>query len=262
MANKVIILGSGSSSGVPSLSSEPGGNWGDCDPANPRNRRTRPSIYIEYKGQKILVDTSTDLRQQYLDNGLTGLDAVILTHAHADHISGIDDLRKVFAAQGRQTIPVYATIETFKGVKGTYNYLFEQNPKMVIYPKVLDEHIVTDDFAINGCMVNIMHQPHGIILALGLRFGSFAYSTAFQDLPEQILEKLAGIELWIVDCLSIHKNPLTHSHLEKTLEYIERIKPKKAVLTHMGGGIDYEAVKKHLPPHVEPGYDGMVLQFD
>jgi phosphoribosyl 1,2-cyclic phosphate phosphodiesterase len=258
--NKVIILGSGNSVGTPAMGTTPGGDWGTCDPSNLRNRRLRASIYVEYQGLRILVDTSSDLREQYLTNGLTGIDAVILTHAHADHISGIDNLRQVYFAQDRKPIPVYATQETFHGVQGTFGYLFRSNT-LDLYPKALEAHVVDGDFSIGDVQIQVMKQPHGTIESLGLRFGNFAYSTDFKTLEEGTLHRLRGLDIWIVDCLDIEKEHPTHSSLPQTLRYIQEIQPKQAFLTHMSRRVDYEHLKGLVPPGVQPAYDGLTLVF-
>ncbi len=263
MSNKVIILGCGGSSGVPTMWHSPDGMWGDCDPVEPRNRRTRSSIYIEYNNSRILVDASPDLRHQYLANKLTGIDAVILTHEHSDHVSGIHDLRAIFIAQGKKPIPVYATEKTFVGVRGTYDYLFKLQSPQTIYPQVLQQNIVQDNFTINGNNIHVFDQPHGDTTSLGIRIDNFAYSTDFNKLTDDLLDKLHNLDLWIVDCVSIDRNLPTHSNLYQTMEYVALLKPKKTILTHMGWFIDYNKVKKLLPSDgsVEPAYDGMTITF-
>lgn len=260
-SNKVIILGCGSSSGVPYLGPNGMPNWGVCDPKLPENYRTRPSIYVIYEGLRLLIDVSPDFRQQYLSNQLPGIDAVILTHAHADHIAGIDDLRQIYFVQGKQPIPLYATEETLDKVKGTFGYLFSSKNALEIYPKVLEPHVITGDFLLQGHPVQVLPQPHGPITSLGLRFGNFAYSTDFSHLEEDTLARLTGLDLWIVDCITFDQPRPTHSHLFQTLDYIEKVQPRRAILTHMGKLIDFKKIQKHLPPHVKPAYDGLVCEF-
>ena len=258
--NKAIILGCGNSTGVPAMGACPGGDWGKCDPKNPRNKRLRASIYLEYQGLRLLVDTSSDLREQYLANGLTGIDAVILTHAHADHISGIDNLRQLYFSQGKHPIPVYATRETFQDVQGTFGYLFHSHA-LDIYPKALEARVINGPFSIGDVQIQVMRQPHGSVESLGLRFGNLAYSTDFKTLDATSLNQLRDLDVWIVDCLNIEEEHPTHSHFAQTLEYIQEIQPQQAYLTHMSRRIDYDHLKGLLPPGIQPAYDGLTILF-
>ena len=261
--NKITILGCGGSAGVPTIGSNPNGMWGECNPDEKYNTRTRSSIFIEYEGTKILIDASPDLRHQYLTNKLSGIDAVILTHEHSDHVSGIHDLRAVFMAQDKKKIPIYANAKTFKDVRGTYDYLFAEQSNTTIYPKVLEQNIIDGDFLINNKKIQIFEQPHGYTTSLGIRIDNFAYSTDFHVLPDNILNRLQGLDLWIVDCVAIDRDLPTHSNLIQTMKYINLLKPKKSILTHMGYLVDYNKIKALLPDDgsIEPAYDGMILDF-
>jgi phosphoribosyl 1,2-cyclic phosphate phosphodiesterase len=251
---KVRILGCGSSGGVPLL----GGKWGECDPAEPRNRRRRVSILIEHEGSSILVDTSPDLREQLLDAGTRRLDAVLFTHAHADHLHGIDDLRG-FNRLMQRPIPVYASADTLADIGRRFDYVFTPiAPGGSFYKPTLIPHAIDGPFELAGLRIVPFEQDHGFSKTLGFRIGGLAYSTDVVDLDDAAFAILSGVELWIVDCLRYDPHP-THSHLAKTLSWIARVKPQRAVLTHMDVDLDYATLSRALPPGVEPGYDGLLM---
>jgi phosphoribosyl 1,2-cyclic phosphate phosphodiesterase len=255
---RVTMLGCGPSWGVPPI----GGNWGACDPANPRNRRRRCSVMVEEGSARILVDASPDLREQLLDAGVSALDAVLLTHAHADHLHGIDDLRMVNKLMGR-ALPLYADAEAMAEVEQRFGYIFAPiNPaaRASFYKPALERRIIDGPFTVAGVAVTPFAQDHGFSTTLGFRFGRFAYSTDVIELDEAAFAAVAGVDLWIVDC--IRREPhVTHSHLEKTLAWIARVKPKRAVLTHMDESLDYATLRAALPAGVEPGYDGLTIEL-
>jgi phosphoribosyl 1,2-cyclic phosphate phosphodiesterase len=253
---KVRILGCGSSGGVPLA----GGKWGQCDPNEPRNRRRRVSALIEHGKSTILLDTSPDLREQLLDAGTQRLDAVLFTHAHADHLHGIDDLRG-FNRLMHQAIPVYAHPRTLAEIEGRFGYVFTPiEPGGSFYKPTLTPHVIDGPFELGGLTVTPFEQDHGFSKTLGFRIGAMAYSTDVVGLDDAAFEILAGLELWVVDCLRYEPHP-THSHLAKTLSWIERVKPRRAVLTHMDIDLDYETLRRQLPAGVEPGYDGLVVEL-
>ena len=256
--NKLIILGCGPSAGVPSLS----GYWGDCDPHNPYNWRTRTSAYGEVNGVRFLIDTSPDLRLQMLNNHVGDLDAVFFTHTHADHTHGIDDLKSIYFHRQRKKIPIYGTHAVLNALQDRFSYLFQEGHP--IYPPVLEPRPFAepfDDIFLGSLTVQAFQQIHGEgERSTGFRMGKMAYSTDFSDLPDASLDVLRDLDLWIVDCLSMDQRP-THMSLEGALRWIERVKPKKAILTHMNQTLDYESVLKRLPESVKPAYDGMVLYF-
>jgi phosphoribosyl 1,2-cyclic phosphate phosphodiesterase len=255
---KVTILGCGPSWGVPRI----GGDWGTCDPANPKNRRRRASVLVEEGGSIVLVDTSPDLREQLLDAGVRGLDAVLYTHAHADHLHGIDDLRMVNRLI-RKPLPVYATAQTLAQIRERFGYVFGPVPdpaKVGFYKPVLEPHEIDGPFTAAGLVVTPVMQDHGFSQTLGFRIGRFAYSTDVIRMDEPALATLAGIELWIVDCLRREPH-VTHSHLENTLDWIAKVRPRRAILTHMEESLDYEELRRSLPDGVEPGYDGLVAEI-
>lgn len=255
---KVTVLGCGTSGGVPQV----GLGWGDCDPAEPRNRRRRASILVEEAGTSILIDTSPDCREQLLDANVTHLDAILYTHAHADHCHGIDDLRWLCHAMGSE-IPVYSDVETISALKHRFEYCFTPlDPKAgrYFYKPVLTPHIVNDNFYINDLKVIPFIQDHGHSISLGFRIGKFAYSTDVVELSDDAFHILHGIDTWIVDALQPGEHP-THAHLDKTLRWINRVRPRHSVITHMNTRMDYQTLKDELPASVEPAYDGMVLEF-
>lgn len=253
---KITMLGCGPSTGVPAI----GPDWGDCDPGEPRNRRRRASLLIECRGKTVLIDTSPDLREQLLDAGVRRLDAVVLTHSHADHLHGIDDLRAVNRAMG-EAIPLFADARTLAEVHQRFGYTFEPIPAGgMFYKPTLVPHTIAGPFVAAGISIVPFAQDHGFSTTLGFRFGAIGYSTDVNELDDAAFAALAGIDVWIVDCLRYTAHP-THSHLAKTLVWIDRIKPRRAILTHMDRPLDYRELMARLPPGVEPGYDGLTIEL-
>ena len=261
--SKVIILGCGGSSGVPSLSyAYPQGDWGVCDPANPKNFRTRSSIYVEYQGMHLLVDTSPEMRLQFISNKIPAIDAVIYTHHHADHTSGIDELRSLYFSGFQKRVPIYTDPLIMETLQVDFSYLFVDKQEAMIYPQVVEPYPFTDTVSIGAAEIQAFHQGHGHSISIGLRFGSLAYSTDFNELDSHALQVLKGVDTWIVDCAGRDGPRPTHCHLELSLEWIAKVNPRRAILTHMGKSLDYETLKKELPLGVEPAYDGMIIEFD
>lgn len=259
---RVTVLGCGGSGGVPLADGTPGGNWGDCDPANPRNRRRRCSLLVETRGRALLLDTSPDLRPQLLDAGVARLDAVLFTHAHADHLHGLDELRALANAGG--SIPAYIPRRDHADLTLRFGYAFASSqPPNKLYPPIYQDRPIEDGpFDLPGDLPAVAFaQGHGKAVSTGYRIGAMAYSTDAKTLDETAFAALEGVALWVVDCLRLRPHP-THSHLEQTLAWIERLRPQRAVLTHLNHTMDYEAVKKLCPPGVEPGYDGLVLELE
>ncbi len=252
---KVTILGCGSSMGVPLV----GDHWGDCDPVEPKNRRLRASILVEEGPTRLLVDTGPDLRQQLLTAGVTSVTAILYTHAHADHLHGIDDVRGLNLGMGT-TIDAYADAATLKIIRERFGYVFQALKGDYFYKPTLVPKTIDGPFEVGGMRIQPFEQDHGFSKTLGFRIGGIAYSTDVVNLDETAFGILAGVDLWIVDAFRIEPH-VTHTHLAKTLEWIERVKPKRAVLTHMSQWMDYRRLKATLPAHVEPAYDGMVLEY-
>jgi phosphoribosyl 1,2-cyclic phosphate phosphodiesterase len=261
MTLTVTILGCGSSGGVP----RPGTGWGVCDPKNPKNRRRRCSLLIERRNKdggctRVLVDTSPDLREQLLDANVDWLDAVLITHEHADHTHGIDDLRGLVLHR-RRRVDVYLDELTSDVIGKRFGYCFATPPGSN-YPPILNEHRLSAGHGVTiegeGGPITALPflQDHGDIPSLGFRFGGLAYSSDLVDLPDASVAALAGIDIWIVDALRYRPHP-SHFSLEQALAWIDRIKPKHAILTNMHTDLDYAELKSRLPPYVEPAYDGM-----
>jgi phosphoribosyl 1,2-cyclic phosphate phosphodiesterase len=253
---RVTILGCGASAGVPLI----GCNCPVCKSPNPKNKRLRSSILIEEGNDIILIDSSPDLRQQAISNNITQIDAVLFTHAHADHVGGIDELRS-FNYLTNKPLPVYTNKATLAELERRFDYAFiPEIPHAWYRPCLVPTQIKDyDEFEIGGLAIESFPQTHGKLISLGFKTGDFAYSTDTNDLSKDILTGLKGIKLWIVDCLRPVKAP-THSHLEQTLSWIEFVKPERAILTHMSHDFDYEELKNQLPPGVEPAYDTMVVE--
>ena len=262
---KVTILGCGGSGGVPLL----GPGWGDCNPDNPKNRRRRVSIAVRQRtaagDTTILVDTSPDLREQLIDAGVNWLDGVLYTHEHADHTHGIDDLRALYMSRQR-LIDVYVDEPTWRVLLMRFGYCFVTPPGSN-YPPIAKEHRIRpgEPVAIKGEGGSIIALPflqsHGDIQSLGFRFGGVAYSSDLVDLPPESVEALEGLDLWIVDALRDRPHP-SHFSVDQALSWIERLKPKRAILTNLHSDLDFEALKARLPPHVEPAYDGLQVTVD
>jgi len=250
---KVTILGCGTSAGVP----RPGLGWGACDPANPKNRRRRVSILVEEGDTRLIVDTSPDLREQLLAADVADLDAVLWTHDHADHTHGIDDLRSVFHARGGRPVPAYSDARTLAVLRQRFGYCFEGQGG---YPAICEAREISGPFRVGDIDIVPFEQQHGPITSLGFRFGDIAYSTDLNALSEEAFATLDGIRVWIVDALRYEPHP-THPHLDLTLEWIARVRPERAILTHMTWDMDYDTLRRELPDGVEPAFDGLVVRI-
>jgi phosphoribosyl 1,2-cyclic phosphate phosphodiesterase len=253
---KLTILGCGTSSGVPRI----GNDWGDCDPTDPRNRRTRASILIESETTRILVDTAPDLREQFLAADIIHLDAVLWTHDHADHCHGIDDLRQVFHHR-RTPVSGYARKETLGHLHRRFGYIFDGRDG---YPAVIEAGVLEDDMTLGDIRILSVDQPHGTIWSTGFRFEkdgrSISYSTDFHEFTPAMIDLFAGTDVWVVDALRERPHP-THTHLAQTLAAIASVRPGRAILTHMDQSMDYSALRGSLPDGVEPGHDGLIVEF-
>jgi phosphoribosyl 1,2-cyclic phosphate phosphodiesterase len=265
MTRTLTILGCGSSAGVP----RPALGWGRCDPNNPKNRRRRCSLLAERSSSegttRILIDTSPDLREQLIDACVDHIDAVFLTHEHADQTHGIDDLRSVVLHQ-RRRIPVYVNQSTAKDVMHRFSYCFISPPGSD-YPPILNQHSIEagESHAIEGkggpLTLSAFIMQHGNIPALGYRIGDAAYTPDVSDIPEQSWPSLQNLDLWIVDGLRYAPHP-SHFSVDDALSWIERFKPRRAVITNMHSDLDYEVLRQSLPPKVIPAYDGMRLELE
>ena len=266
MSLRLTILGCGSSGGVPRV----GQGWGACDPSNPKNRRRRCSALIERFGAggatTVLIDTSPDLREQLIEAGVKRLDGVLLSHPHADHTHGIDDLRPLCLIMGRR-IDVHMNEATSLIVRPAFSYVF-QTPDGSSYPPIATELRLTAGRSarIEGAGGPIEATPfdldHGDIGALGFRFGSLAYTPDVKRIPAASRPFLEGLDIWIIDALRYRPHP-SHFSLDDALEWIETMRPRRAILTNLHTDLDYETLRARLPAHVAPAYDGMRVEgFD
>lgn len=265
---QVTILGCGSSGGVPRIGGPGGaGYWGACDPGNPKNRRRRCSILVQRKSgadaTTVLVDTSPDMREQLIDARISAVDAVLITHDHADQLHGLDDLRMV-AINMRRRVDVFSDAANFTGIMARFGYCFVQ-PAGSDYPPILNARQLVEPFepfSLVGAGGNIsvlaFAMGHGKIESLGYRFGPVAYSSDVDRLDDSAFAALSGVECWIVDALRYTPHP-SHAHVARTLEWIARVKPRRAILTNLHVDLDYETLRRELPTGVEPAYDGMTI---
>ncbi|UUP19466.1 MBL fold metallo-hydrolase [Nitratireductor thuwali] len=262
---RLTILGCGSSPGVPRIT----GDWGACDPSNPRNRRRRAAAMVERVAEngattRVAIDTGPDFRDQMIDAGVGGLDAVVYTHAHADHIHGIDDLRGYVLAQ-QKLMDIYADRPTMERLREAFAYCFE-TPAGSNYPPILAPHIIGHDaaFEIEGSGGRLTFMPipqiHGDMTSLGFRVGAMAYCSDVSAFPPQAVERLQDLDLLVIDALQYRPHP-SHFSLDEALEWVARLAPRRAVLTHMHTPMDYAAVERQTPAHIAPAYDGMTIEI-
>ena len=251
---KARILGSGGASGVPLI----GDRWGRCDPNNPKNRRSRSSLLVSSATVRCLVDTSPDLRSQLLQANVSRVDAILYTHAHADHCHGIDDVREVCHLM-KKPLDCYAHSSTIDTLTQRFSYCFQSNGHFGPY---LIPHPVETPFQIGDLDIIPIVQDHGFSLSLGYRFGPLAYSIDVKYLDETACSLLRDLDVWIVDCVRIKPKHPVHFVLEDVLEYVERLTPKRTILTHLSTDIDYETLTHQLPERVDLAYDGMEITFD
>lgn len=261
----VTILGCGSSGGVPRV----GGNWGDCDPENAKNRRRRCSLLITATAENggktiVLIDTGCDIREQLLEANVPSVDAVFYTHDHADHTHGIDDLR-VLALNDRKRVEVYANKPTLERLHTAFGYCF-QAPAGSPYPPILNGNVIEagQSIKIDGeggpITLHAFDQEHGSIRSLGFRIKKLAYSCDVSDIPDASLDALSDLDVWIIDALRRTPHP-SHFSLDDALGWISRMKPRQAFLTNMHIDLDYEIVCQETPEHVEPAFDGLTIRI-
>ena len=255
MTIEVTILGCGSSGGVPLI----GNIWGPCDPNDSRNIRRRVSILVKKNNKTFLVDTSPDLRMQMIDANIKDVDAVLYTHSHADHVHGIDDLRAFcWQRKDNKPLPIYSDQYTIDQITRRFDYAFDNKYGPAV-PSLAANTIAIGNNTIQGINVEAIKQIHGKGFSLGYRFDNIAYSTDVNNLPDESMKKLENLDLWIVDCVRYEPH-YSHSHFDQTMSWIDKLKPKKAILTHMGHWLDYNELNSKCPQNVEPGIDGMVIR--
>lgn len=249
---RVRILGCGTSTGVPKI----GNDWGQCDPAEPRNARLRTSILVESEGERFLVDCGPDLRQQLLAAGTNHLDAVIVTHAHGDHCHGIDELRPVSQAMG-EPVPLYAREDVIDELKLRFAYAFERSG---FYRPIVEARVLTDELVVGGSRIRFVDQPHGGSRSLGLRFDkgstSLGYAIDFNRLTDEMAIVYEGVDVWVADCLTRNPHP-THMHLDCILSAARNLSVGQLYLVHMGNSLDYRTLAAELPDWAAPAYDGL-----
>ncbi len=259
---RFTILGCGSSGGVPRL----GGHWGDCDPMNPKNRRTRCSMLVErLTGDgttRVLIDTSPNMREQLLAAGIGNLDGVVWTHSHADHTHGIDDLRMIVFNQ-RRMLDVWADDETFAALHARFRYAFETPPGSA-YPPILNRHVLAGPVTVDGAGGPVTLNPipvgHGEMEALGLRVGDLAYMPDINTIPESSAWLLEDLDVWVLDALRRTPHP-SHLSYPEALAWFDKMQPKRGVLTNMHVDMDYATVSAETPDHIDPAFDGMVIEL-
>ncbi len=257
---KITVLGSGHSGGTPMI----GEGWGKANSTNKRNRRTRPSIVVEDDVTRLLIDTSPDLRSQLLATKIERIDALLYTHGHADHLHGIDDLRAINRLiEG--WIPTYADSATWKDIEKRFGYVLKplKNGSNFFYKPCLKRFDIKvgDQFSIRELNIQVMDQDHGFMRTLGFRINNFAYSTDVVEMPQKTFDVLKGVDTWMVGTL--WEDPhTTHAHIDKALDWAERVAPNRLILTHLSHLIDYDNVTKRLPKFARLAYDGMIITIE
>ena len=255
MKATLTVLGSGTSMGVPTV----GCDCAVCTSTDPHDRRTRPSVLVEYGGHFVLIDTTPDFREQAIRERIRRLDAVLFTHSHADHILGLDDLRPLsFKREGR--LPLYAAQHAGDYMRYMFRYIFEDNYKYGGMAKV-ELNTITGPIDLFGVKFEPVKVLHGDAEILGFRFGSAAYLTDFSEIPEPSFAQLNGLDILFLDALR-HKPHPTHSTVENSLRLVDRLQPRRAFFTHICHDLPHEETNKNLPPHVRLSHDGMKLDFE
>lgn len=253
---QVIVLGSGTSAGIPTI----GCHCKVCTSDDPRDMRLRPSIALRIDGRTIVIDTSPDFRTQVLRAKLNRLDAVLFTHAHADHIMGLDDTRPFNFRQSGE-IPIYGSEETIAVIQRVFAYIFSDEENESWVPKIKAHTFgPEEELDVLGLKVMPIRVWHGKGTVYGYRIGSFAYLTDHSDIPEESLAKLEGLDTLFLDALR-HKPHPTHSTVQRSLQYVERLKPKRAFFTHLSHDLLHARTEELLPPHVRLAYDGLTLEI-
>lgn len=260
---KVTLLGCGGSTGVPQIGGPDGfGAWGACDPAEPRNRRSRTSAMVEdAAGRRLLIDAGPDLRDQFLSCGIATIDAVAFTHAHADHVLGIDDLRSVNRLTG-SALDAFASEETLEMLRRRFDYVFLPPTPPGFYRPALTARTIAPGQMVEmaGMLVEVFLQDHRVMETLAFRIGRFGYSTDVVTMPEETLAGLDGLDTWVVGCFQ-RKPHAVHANVAQVLDWVARLKPRRTVLTHMGNDMDFCELRRTLPTGVEPAHDGQVLDI-
>ena len=260
---RVTLLGCGGSAGVPMLGGADGsGNWGLCDPAEPRNRRSRSSIVVESdEGTRLLIDTAPEMRAQLLACRIPSIDAILWTHSHADHITGLDDVRILNRIVDRP-LEAFATAPTLAEISTRFGYAFRPWKPPGFFRPVLEQRLVEagEEIIAAGMPVRLFAQDHGHSQTLGLRIGAFGYSTDAVHLDEAAFAALDSVDTWVVGCFGRTPHP-THAHFDRVISWAKRVRARRTVLTHMGTDMDWAWMQQNMPPGMEPGVDGLVLEI-
>ena len=248
---RITFLGTGTSVGIPAV----GCDCETCLSDDPRDKRLRTSVLIEHEGRNIIIDTSTDFRQQALRAGLKQIAAILFTHSHADHCFGLDDTRPIMFRHG--AIPVFATETTWQGLRRIYSYVFEPAPYSGV-PRIIP-HRIEGDFNLLGLSVEPLTVIHGRLPVTAYRLDRFAYATDCNVIPDETCARLSDLDLLVIDALRFKKHP-THMTVDDALGYIERLRPRRALLTHISHDIKHAETSGHLPENVGIAYDGLTLE--
>jgi phosphoribosyl 1,2-cyclic phosphate phosphodiesterase len=253
---KLRILGCGTSSGVPRL----GNDWGDCDPLDSRNKRSRAAALLETGGTRVLIDCGPDLREQLNAADVSHVDHVILTHDHADHLHGIDDLRQI-AHNGGNQVPVHGRADLLERVQERFRYIFHGN---ALYPAVARAEAIGDTWAVGDARIGFCDQPHGRITSLGMRIDeggrSVGYAVDFHVLNESMTSLYTGVDVWMADCLRRRPHP-THAHLDAVLGWAKDLRVGQLYLTHLDNSMDYAQLARELPSWAAPASDGLEISW-
>lgn len=251
---KIRLLGCGTSTGVPRI----GNDWGQCDPAEPRNRRLRSSILVESRGERMLVDCGPDLRAQLLAADVNELAGVIVTHTHGDHCHGLDELRPVAQAI-EAPVPLHARANVIAELRERFGYAFEQSH---FYRPIVMPHELGETLTFGDVTIRFVDQPHGGPFSLGMRFDepgfSFVYAIDFSEMTDEMAALYEGADVWIADCLTRRPHP-THAHLDMVLGWTRELRIGQLYLSHMGNGLDYRTLVDELPDWAAPGHDGLEI---
>lgn len=257
---KITVLGSGSAYGVPFA----GGGWGACDPKQPRNKRTTPSIFIEDGTTSLLVDMGPDVKEQLARHNISTWDATFFTHPHADHIAGMFHLPILMSHRDGKHLPMYVDRATRKDIEKVWWYMFDPAIKLEYTGAARPywvEMIPPEKMKIGTLDIQTFWQMHGRIQSVGMKLGKFAYSTDVNDFPPESEEHLYGLDVWMVDCNCLTGTDKSHSYVEKSIAWAQKFGVKKTYLTHLDYTIDYDSVSKMLPANVELAYDGLVIEI-